>query len=306
MWGTIPQWIIAAVVVIIALAEVTRWTGFTPQWVSAVATAVLALAALAGLVGVLLPLQVERSRRRSLHLDKIIAVVLEPIRQELEGWEAVVLRTELPLRWRSQKGLEAILPSARPPQILEQLYGAASQDASLHDTVYADVRQNHFPGLLTEWEHFKSAFQNFIEAELLTFAKDLEQQLREISSLPDLGIDSNGQRGCFYASLALYVFNRTWTTDYSSPLSVQPDNHGNSELSNPSSGAYYVRGANRDDVILLKDRVESLIVNLETTKRVQMLGSRATALDQKRQNLLQDIARIRLTGKLPGDCEATR
>lgn len=308
MWGTIPQWITVAVVMFIALVEVTRWTGFTPQWVSAVATAVLALAALAGLVGVLVPLQVERSRRRSFHLDNIIAVVLEPIRQKLERAAAVVSRIRLPLRWNSQNGLETdlLLPLLSSEQMFAQLSGVSPEDATLHNTVYTDVKQNHYPQLLTKYEHFTTEFQDFVGSDLLTFAKSLEQQLRKGSSLPDLGIDVNGQRGCFYASLALYVFNRAWTKDCSSPLSILPDNRGDSKLSNLSSGTDYIYGANHDDVTVLNDCVESLIVNPETTERVKTLGSQATALDQKRQDLLREIAGIRVTRKLAGDCEAAR
>ncbi len=304
MWGTIPQWITVAVIMVIALVEVTRWPGFTPEWVSAVATAVLALAAIAGLGGVLVPLQVARSRRRTLHLEKIDALVLEPIRQKLEGWDAVVLRTGLPLSWQPH-GLEAHLPSALSLGLFEQIYDVKREDASLHDTVYADVKRNHYPRLLTEWEQFQTEIQHFVESDLLTFAKSLYDQLCASNPLPDLGKDGSAQRGCYYASLALYMFNRVWTKGYSSELSVQPDSGGKWELVRPM-GEHYTRATSQDDVTALNDRVEALVVKQYTTDRVSTLGSRAAALDEKRRALLKDIARIRLIGKLAGVCEATR
>ena len=309
MWGTIPQWIGAAALIVIALIEVTQWPGFTPEWVSAIATAVLALTAIVGLFGVFLPRQLEHARHRSLHLEEIITIVLEPIRQQVENCEQLVLRTGYPLRCWVGKGLESNWPLCPPTSRLEPMAGGPDkQDTSLYHAHYTDVEQNHYPQLLTAHERFDEECQAFVASDLLPFAKDLEQRLREGLSLPDLEKEDVGQRGCFYANLALYVFNRIWITNYPSSLFEQPDGlgQGHQKLRSNSSGQEYAWDVTPEETALLKDRAEALVIDNEITKRANVLKSRAEELEGKRQGLLASIADIRSIGKLSGDCKATR
>lgn len=289
MRGTIPQWIGAVAIVVIAVVVVARWPELTPAWVTAGATVVLAFAALIALVGVFVPVQLERARRRSVHLEKIIAVVLEPIRQKLEGsYAPVVSRAVTPLVYYHPHGLQIAVQSDDP-----------HQDKSLYDKVYADIKQNHYPQLLADLECFQEDYKIFIQSEL-DHALDMEKRLREGCSLPDLAKDQSGTRGCFYASLALYAFNRGWQNNYVYPLSEQKEGE-QWKLWCLNISTYYGRGS-QDEMIKLKVLVESTI----KTQDITDLKNNAQALLTRLEAMQTDIAGIRATGQLRGDCLATK
>jgi membrane protein implicated in regulation of membrane protease activity len=306
MRGTIPQWIGAAAIVVIALVLMTRWPEFTPAWVTAVATAVLAFAAIIALAGVFVPLQLERARRRSVHLENIIAIVLEPIRLKLDGGYArVVSRSAFPLECRYPQGLQVTTQPGpfsfdSPPVPLSD---STSEDRSLYDTVYADIKRNHYPQLLADWERFQADYQILIQTAL-DLAKNLEERLRAGCDLPDLGNDNGGNHGCFYASLALYAFNRVWHDNYPYPLSEQSEiqkGTGQWKLWCLNISTEYARGS-QDEMIKLKTLVESAIKSQD----VDGLKNNGQALLTRLKALQAVIADIRANGRLRGDCIATK
>ena len=306
--GTLPQWICASALTVLVIVEITQWQGFNANWVSAVSTAVLALAALAGLAGVLIPLQLEHARRRALHLENIVAIVLDPIRYELETDHiAVVSRIASPLACRNPYGLGV----ASPPSSRQISYGLMNPaegvgplaDKSLHDAVYADVKRNHYPQLLTDWERFKEEYTVLIQTTL-SVAQDMEKLLRQACDFSDLAQNQNQRRGCWYASLALYAFERIWLSDFEQTLTARTDTpndpNGQWVLFCEYNSNSYAQGS-QQDVKNLRSTVEGLI----SGRDLAPIKKDADILLQKLQSLRTRIADIRANGMLHGDCTAT-
>lgn len=295
MRGTIPQWIGALAIVVIAVVIVARWPTLTPAWVTAGATVVLAFAALIALVGVFVPVQLERARRRSVHLGKIIAVVLEPIRAKLAGsYVQVLSRSFSPLECWHPKGLQVKAYSGSIPS-----NSLPVEDESLYTSVYADIKRNHYPQLLADWERFQEDYKTF-GPSALEFAQGLEGQLRKGCELPDLANDQSGTRGCFYASLALFAFNRGWQNGYAYPLSLQKDGE-QWKLECLNISTYYGFGS-QEEMARLKALAESTIESQDITR----LKNNGQALLTKLEALQAGIADIRANGRLRGDCDATK
>lgn len=307
--GTIPQWICAVAATVIAVVEVTQWQGFTPAWVTAVATSVLALAATGGLAGVLVPLQLERVRTRAVHLEKIYAVVLAPIQEALTTQYApVVSRLASPLSWRSQ-GLfisDTIVNPAFPSLPGVDPSKVNTADQPLHEKLYTDTKEHHYPQLLANWESFQKAYTSFTESGLLLFAKGVEQQLKDECALPAISPrdPQERRRGCLYSALACHVFHRVWVTNYLGCLSVQSapqDGPGSCKLWTSYGGEEYAYGSEAE-MTKLRKQVEELIGRLDIAKHTEA----AEELNHKLKALQDEIASIQANGILQGDCEATK
>lgn len=295
MRGTIPQWIGALAIVVIAVVVVARWPELTPDWVTAGATVVLAFAALVALFGVFVPLQLERARRRSVHLETIIAIVLEPIRLKLaDSYAQVLSRSVSPLECWHPQGLKVTaqfgsIPSGSP----------LADDESLYDSIYADIKRNHYPRLLADWERFEEDCEKFGQSALES-AQGLEGLLRRGCDLPDFAMDQSGIRGCFYASLALYAFNRQWLNNYDYLLSEQKEGE-QWKLWCLNISTYYGRGSH-DEMIKLKALVEPAIKLQDITG----LKDNGQVLLTRLEALQAVIASIRTNEQLRGDCIATK
>jgi hypothetical protein len=116
-------------------------------------------------------------------------------------------------------------------------------------------------------------------------------------------MDRMGERGCYYGSLANYIFNRVWLVDYTSPLSVERDPTRTGELwrlMNVGSQYQYGRGT-KDEMEALRESTEAVIARQDRAQ----FTKKAVALFEKLRKLQGQIARIQVNGTLEGSCPAT-
>lgn len=297
--GTIPQWICAIALVLILVVLGTNWSGFPAEWVTAVATAMLAFAALVGLGGVLVPLQIERIRRRANHLSRLLAVVLLPIHEELEGrYESRVERRHTPLAWRRDLGFhEYIAPIIRNEYLGDD---TPPDEPDLYATLYADTRKNHYPILIADYEQFRSGYNDLVEMTRRE-AVELEATLHGKCSLTDSSVENPNGLGIHFPNLTLYIFCRLWLANYSYPLSVRTIGLYQAQLCCEGTSEFFANGTEQELRIVL-GTVEELIATQKSLESIQV----ADNLVPKLNVLKGAIADIRVNDSLEGDCAATK
>lgn len=295
--GTIPQWICAVALVSILTILATHWSGFSPEWVTAIATTILAFAALLGFIGVLIPLQLERHRRRSLHLEKLIALVLQPIGRELESYyEPRLTRRYTPLEWLQGHGFRIAPRKNFADSILYE--SKTNDEADLYDPIYNDIKENHYPQLIAEYERARKDYEGLANLAL-TEAESIKTELHKAAVFNSRD-DKPNENGLYFGHLAFYIFNNRWLQNHTYPLSVLIQNPGFAVLYCEGTSQHFGYGSEQD-METAKIIVDSLIENHGPLESMSI----ADDLAQRVHNLQDAISNIRVNGLLIGDCPAT-
>lgn len=301
MKGTIPQWIGAIALVVIAyLVFSTRQLGFSDGWVTAIATTALAVAAIIGLAGVMVPLRQEAARRRQVHLETLTAEVLDPLKSELEShYLGPVSRQDYLFDWGPSPGITL---AKLGPKYMFVLTGGPT-DNSLFEKRYRDIKLNHFPAVIGHIENFKLEFDAFRNSAL-AWVKKLEQELQKGSGLAELTFSQPGVPSCYHGFLAVYIFNRIFLDRPVYLFDILPDSSNPQapwKLKSTASGHEPAFGT-KVQMENLNKFVEPLVVR----ERSVPLIAEADTLHRRLKKALGELADIQTKGKLEGDCDATR
>jgi len=297
MWKLINSTIAIALLVVCAIL-LTHFKGFDAEWVTAVATAVLAFTAIIGLVGILIPLHMEKLRRRTQHLNQLVDVVLEPIRGELASVYGGVLARNTPLlSWSPIEGLGLERhPSGRFAYLRPEFHNPSKD--SIYHNLYIHIAEYHYPKIISDYELFKKNYATLCD-ELLAEAKNL-QKLVEVGASA-LSTSDGDPTNWFPGDIARYVFNRLWMDGYTYKLTVRigtiQSPAGAWVLENVASSSTYAHGDERK-MRALHEMVEALIASknaaslIENTKRIQ----------HHLEHLLDALAKVQTVETLVGDC----
>ncbi len=137
------------------------------------------------------------AQKRQGHARELKEKVLQPLRQQLDGFYRGLVTTRQPAVEYvepAQPGGHAILRPVTPPEL---------EDARL----WPDARQHHFPELLQEFEGFKRDFLR-LTADLADWIPVLAADLHQVSGLPE-GDPTQTSAPCLNSiRLAHYIYRR--------------------------------------------------------------------------------------------------